>query len=206
MKNLSIAVNIILIIAVAYLYIDKFTGSDSESLTAEISNVNNTDLSIVYINIDTLLRQYNYYDEVSTTLEERRGKLEIEYTRRAEALQGQIEDYQRTMTNMTVAQAQAIEEDLSRKQQDLLQYRESIRQELLRDEAEITQKLYDRVSSFLKSYAEDKGLHFVLTYSAGSNLLYANNELEITNDVIEGLNDEYTDRDNEVTTDSTTTN
>ena len=141
MKNLSLILNVVLILAVGYLYYEEFTDSDEENSDKKGSLVIE-DLSIAYINSDTLLNKYNYYEEVSVQLEEKRNKLQQEYMIRAEGLQKQIEDYQRTVNNMTMAQARAVEEDLGRKRQNLLQYQETIAQELLKEEAGITQELY----------------------------------------------------------------
>jgi len=189
-KNLSLILNIILFLAVGYLYFDEFSEEDS---------VNNTDLSstavlpgkLAYVNSDSLLAHYNYYEEVAQTLGDKRVKLQQEYSRRAEALQKQIDDFQRTYTNMTVPQARAVEEDLMAKRQDLGAYQESITQELMKEEASITQNLYDNVSSFLKTYGEENDLEIVFTYSPGSGLLYANEALDITSQVITALNDNY---------------
>ncbi|MEN8249460.1 MAG: OmpH family outer membrane protein [Bacteroidota bacterium] len=202
MKNISLILNIILLIAVSFLYFNEFTDNDDKEELSEATSIT-SDLPIAYINIDTLLQHYDYYGEVSKKLDDRRDKLQVEYTRRAEALQKQIGDYQRTYTNMTMAQAQAVEQDLGRKQQELLQYQETIRQEILKEEAAITQKLYDEVAQFLKTYGEENGLKFVMTYSPGSTLMYANEDLEITSAVIEGLNAEYSDKDTILLEDST---
>lgn len=202
MKNLSLILNGILIIAVAFLYYNNFAGSDEADETINKSELSIDNLSIAYVNSDTLLTNYNYYEEVSKRLDEKRIKLQQEYTRRAEGLQRQIEDYQRTMTNLTIAQARAVEEDLGRKRQNLLQYQETISQDLMREEASITQELYEKVSSFLKTYGDNNNLQVVLTYSAGSGLLYANDALNITEQVITGLNTLYDD-DTATNSDST---
>ena len=195
MKNISLILNIILIVAVGYLYYDEFTEADEVSEPATTGTEIAGDFPIAYINIDTLLKQYDYYDEVSQKLDEKRNKLQVEYTRRAEALQRQITDFQRTYTNMTMAQAQAVEQDLAGKQQNLMQYQETIRQDLLKEEAEITQKLYDKVVQYLKAYGEENGLQFVLTYSPGGSVMYANENYEITSIVIKGLNEDYSNPD-----------
>ena len=204
MKNLSLILNGILIIAVGYLYIEQFSDSGEKGEPSINKEVLAGDISIAYINSDSLLNQYSYYEEVSTQLEERRAKLQQEYTRRAEGLQKQIEDYQRTVNNLTMAQAQAVEEDLGRKRQNLLQYQETIRQELMQEESTITQELYEKVAAFLKEYGEENNLQVVLTYSAGSGLLYANEGLDITDKVVAGLNEIATTE--VVVTDSTATN
>ena len=191
MKNLSLILNAILILAVGYLYIAEFTDNDDADDAVNSSGMSASDLSIAYVNSDTLLSKYSYYEEVSKTLEEKGQKLQQEYTRRAEGLQKQIEDYQRTMTNMTIAQARAVEEDLGNKRQNLMQYQESINQQLYQEQAKITQDLYEKVAAFLKTYGEDHGLQVVLTYTPGSGVWYANEELNITEQVVEGLNTEH---------------
>ena len=188
MKNLSLILNGVLIIAVGFLYYDEFSESDDAIESETKSEMSVKNLTIAYINSDSLLTNYNYYEEVSKRLDEKRLKLQQEYTRRAEGLQRQIEDYQRTVNNLTIAQARAVEEDLGRKRQNLMQYQETISQELMREESTITQELYDKVSSFLKTYGDENNLQVVLTYSAGSGLLYANDALNITDYVISGLN------------------
>ena len=193
MKNLSLILNGILIIAVAFLYYDEFAESDVDDEASSKNELSLENLNIAYVNSDTLLTNYNYYEEVSKRLDAKRSQLQQEYTRRAEGLQKQIEDYQRTMTNLTIAQARAVEEDLGRKRQNLLQYQETISQDLMREEAAITQELYEKVSSFLKTYGDNNNLQVVLTYSAGSGLLYANDALNITEQVISGLNSLYFD-------------
>jgi outer membrane protein len=206
-KNLSLILNAILIVAVGFLYYDEF--SDDNDETNESVNQQDTAVenhSIAYVNSDSLLAKYHYYEEVSKQLELKRNKLQQEYTRRAEGLQKQIEDYQRTVSNLTIAQARAVEEDLGRKRQNLLQYQETISQELMKEEAKITQELYDKVSAYLKTYGEENNLQLVLTYSTGSGLLYANDALNITSQVIEGLNQVYTEESLLGAADTTATN
>lgn len=189
MKNLSLILNGILIIAVGFLYFEEFTDSDDDvNDVSEKRDLSTENLTIAYINSDTLLTNYNYYEDVSKKLDTKRLNLQQEYTRRAEGLQKQIEDYQRTVTNLTIAQARAVEEDLGRKRQNLMQYQETISQELMREEAAITQELYEKVATYLKAYGDENNLQVVLTYSAGSGLLYANDALNITDHVINGLN------------------
>ncbi len=190
MKNLSLILNVVLLLAVSFLYVEEYVLDDDGDgdATATATADDAPDLALAYINSDTLLARYRYYEEVSDKLEKKKKKLQQEYARRAEGLQKQFEDYQRTATNMTIGQARAVEEDLTRKRQNLLQYQETITQELMKEEAAITQELYDKVASYLKTYGEENNLQIVFTYSASSSLIYANEGLDITNQVIEGLN------------------
>lgn len=189
MKNLSLILNIILILAVGYLYFDEFTDDDQESGESTTDVV--TSGKLAYVNSDTLLARYNYYEEVAGALEDKRSSMQQQYAKRAQALQGQVNDYQKTYLNMTVPQARAVEEDLMNKRQELAIFQESMTQELMQEEAKITSQLYENVSKYLKQYGDEHGLEIVFTYSPGSGLLYANNALDITDQVIEALNKEH---------------
>jgi outer membrane protein len=190
MKNLSLVLNIILLIAVGVLYFLHFGGSSSTE-SGEVSSAVPGDLKIAYINSDSVLRKYEYLEVKKQQLEVRTKKLDQEYRTRAQGLQNDINDYQRNVGNLTLSQARAVEEDLNKKRQNLAMYEQSLTQELMNEEQKLNRELYDRVTAFLKKYGEEKGLQIVLKYDPTSDLLFGGNALDITNDVISGLNEDY---------------
>jgi outer membrane protein len=117
--------------------------------------------------------------------------LNAEYQNRAEGLQKEISNFQTTAGNMTISQARAVEEDLRKKQQNLMMYQEQLGQQLMQEEASMNSDLYDKVSEYLQDYGKNKNLQIVLTYTKGSGVLYANDSLDITKEVIVGLNEAY---------------
>jgi outer membrane protein len=190
MKNLSLVLNIILLIAVGVLYFLHFRGHSS-SASGEVSSSAPGDVRIAYINSDSVLRKYDYLEVKKQQLEVRTKKLDQEYRTRAQGLQNDINDYQRNVGNLTLSQARAVEEDLNKKRQNLAMYEQSLTQELMNEEQKLNRELYDRVTAFLKKYGEEKGLQIVLKYDPTSDLLFGGNALDITNDVINGLNEDY---------------
>jgi len=188
-KNLSLVLNIVLIIAVAILFYFQF--KSPESPAEEKSIMSSAAYSVAYINSDSVLQNYDYFAELQEELQAKSQKLESEYQNRAQGLQKEFNDYQRNINSLTIGQAKALEEDLMKKQQNLRVYQESLSQELLKEEARISQELYKRVTGFLNEYSEDNGLQLVVKYNQGSDVLYANDSMNITNDVIKGLNDAY---------------
>ena len=109
-------------------------------------------LKIAYVNSDSLISNFDFFIEKSEELEEERSKSETDLENRARGIEKQVSDFQRTRGNMTINQARAIEEDLYKKQQNLLQYRENLAQQLMKKESEVNNELYDKVSSYLKEY------------------------------------------------------
>lgn len=191
MKNLSFLLNIVLLIAVGVLYYLHF--SDKPSSIDNPSAESTGDLQIAYINSDSVLQKYAYLEVKKKQLEERSKKLDQEYRSRAQGLQRDINDYQRNVGNLTLSQARALEEDLTKKRQNLAVYEQSLTQELMNEEAKLNKELYDRVTAFLKEYGQEKGLQLVLKFDQTSDLLFGGDGLDITSDVVAGLNKRYKD-------------
>lgn len=192
MKNISLALNIVLLIAVGVLYYLHFsagtpaTPSEQKERTAAVG-----DLKIAYVSSDSLIKNYEFINDTRKKLEDKSVKLNNEYRNRAQGLQTEFNNYQRNVNSMTLSQVRAVEEDLAKKEQNLRMYEQTLAQELANEEAKIQKELYDRVTAFLKEYGDANGLNIVLKYDPTSDVLFAGDALDITQDVINGLNDGY---------------
>jgi outer membrane protein len=192
MKNLSLILNAVLLVAVGILFFLHFSGGKTDSgSTGGASSTIPSDIKIAYINSDSVLEHYEYLKANRVAMEEKTKKIEQEYRNRAQGLQNEITAYQRNVSNMTLGQVKAVEEDLGKKQQNLQMYQQSISQQLMQEESKLNKELYDRVTAFLKKYAKEKDLHVVLKYDPTSDLLFAGDALDVSKDVISGLNAEY---------------
>lgn len=194
MKKLSLVLNIVLLIAVAVLYVLHFSGNKRDNGDTSVFG-EKVDLDIAYVNSDSLLKKYDFVTELSGQLEKTRTKLEAEYENRAKGLQSEVDSYRRSMGNMTISQAKAVEEDLMRKQQNLLQYQDQLSQKLMQEEAKVQDQIYEEVAKYLKEYGNANKLQLVLTYQRGSGVLFANDSLNITDKVVNGLNEAYKNKD-----------
>ena len=188
MKNISLAINAILLVAVAVLYYLHFSGPKSPASTAA---ANMGDLKMAYISSDTLLKYYDYFKVNRDKLQAKGLRLDQDLKSRAQGLQNEFETYQRNASNLTMGQARAVEEDLGKKRQNLQLYQESLSQEIQVDQEKMTKDLYDRVTAYLKKYGQEQGLEVVLKFDAASDLLYGDDRLDISKDVVKGLNDLY---------------
>lgn len=193
MKNLSFALNAVLLVAVGVLFYLHFSGKKTYTSDGETSAGATlpSELKVAYINSDSVLQHYDYLKVNRVQIEAKTKKIEQEYRNRAQGLQNEITAYQRNVNSMTLGQVKAVEEDLGKKQQNLQMYQQSISQQLMEEEAKLNRELYDRVTAYLKKYAAEKDLHFVLKFDVSSDVLYAGDALDVSQDVIKGLNAEY---------------
>lgn len=190
MKNLSLALNGVLIVAVAVLYYLHFSASGS-AVGSGNGGVLLQDAKIAYINSDSVLKYYEYLTVNKKELEAKGARMEQDFRDRAQSLQSDVATYQRTVNNMTFGQAKAAEEELTKKQQNLQMYQQSLSQELAIEEGKLNKELYDRITAFLKEYGQQNNLQVVLKYDPTSDVLYGGSTLDITQPVIDGLNAAY---------------
>jgi outer membrane protein len=188
MKNLSLILNAVLLVAVGILFYLHFSAGKPASFAA---NVNGGDLKIAYIKSDSVLKHYEYLKVNKVQLEEKTKKMDQDYRNRAIGLQNEIAAYQRNVSSMTLGQVRATEEDLGKKQQNLQMFQQSLGQQLMEEEAKLNKELYDRITVYLKKYGAEKGLQFVLKYDPTSDVLFAGDAMDVSQDVITGLNAEY---------------
>jgi outer membrane protein len=203
MKNLSLILNVVLLVAVAILFFLHFSSGKSGS-SAGATGVP-SDVKIAYINSDTVLKYYDYREVAFKQLETKATQMDQDFRNRAQGLQNEIAAYQRNVNSMTLGQVKSVEEDLGKKQQNLQMYQQSLNQQVMMDQEKVNRDLYERVTKFLKKYAAEKGIQIVLKYDLTSDVMQVSEALDISQDVIKGLNDEYTTEKSGVKKDSTAT-
>ncbi|MBL7845822.1 MAG: OmpH family outer membrane protein [Cyclobacteriaceae bacterium] len=187
MKNVSLIFNVILAIAVAVLYYLHFSGPGATNTASSPAG----NLQMAYINSDSVLKYYDYFKVSREKLETKGKQLDQDLKSRATSLQGEFESYQRNVNSMTIGQARAVEEDLTKKRQNLQLYQESLSQQMLADQEKMTKELYNKVTTFLRKYGQEHGVQIVFKYDASSDVLFAGDSLDISKDVVKGLNEAY---------------
>ncbi len=169
---------------------------NKETTTTPTKSTDNSTVSakdqIVYVNSDSLLTKYNYFKDLKTKLDAKAKSAEADMGAKTQAFQREVAQYQQNQNTMPADQRASTEQRLQRKQQELQAYQQNAGSALQNEQATEQEKLYDKVADYLKGYAKTKGYKLVLTYSKGNSaILFADESLDITSEVIKGLNEDY---------------
>jgi len=193
-KNLSLTLNIILILAVAFLFYKVYqtpmaTNTKPDSIADPVAS----DLTnrIVYLNSDSLLNNYNYFNELSTSLEMKQDSIDRLLKRKAEALEKEIMSYQQGASTMSQEEMMKTEEILMKKQQTVIDLKDRLLGYLQEEEMRMNDSIHFHLNDYLKEMNKEKNYLFILGYQRGSGILLANDSLDITDAVIKGVNGEY---------------
>lgn len=190
MKNASLALNAVLLVAVAVLYFLHFSGKPSASSSTDSTGTVGGK-PIVYVNSDSLLKNYDFFKDAQKAFEQKRTQLDVDLNSRGTLLQRKIQQFQQTAGGMLAAEAQARQLQLQKEGSEFEQYRQKAANDLAQEEATKNEELYNNISSYIQKYNRENGYHFVLGYSKGGGILYANPDLDVTKKIIDGLNKAY---------------
>ena len=151
-------------------------------------------LKIAYVLIDTLTSQYELYKEASENFQNKRNNAEATITKKGQNFAMQLEQFQNKLRANQLTQMQAEKEQarLAKLQQDLQDLEVSLSASLQEEYQKELQALTDTIQTFMSGYAKEKGFDFVLCKSSGiDNVLYANEEYDVTAEVVAALNEKY---------------
>lgn len=190
MKQLSLILNIVLFVAVTVLYFLYFSNKKVESVLAT-PTAPVMPGGIYFINSDSLLENYGFYKDKKAELEIRQSRIRTELKAAGQKLEQDVQRYQQTAGGMTDEQRQRTEEELMMRQQKLVQQKDDLLNQLDDEQAAYSDSLFARLTAFLKSYNKDNGIRYVLGYQRGGGILFANDSLDITRSVLDGLNKEW---------------
>lgn len=147
----------------------------------------------VYVNSDTLYSKYNYAKDVNSALEAKVKSAQSDMQSKVDAFQREGADYQKNAATMPADQRQVTEQRLQREQQQLQGYQQNESAQLQQEKATQYDKVYNKVDDFVKNFAKQNGYKLVLSYSKNAQtVIYGDPSLDVTAQVVKGLNDAYT--------------
>lgn len=100
-------------------------------------------------------------------------------------------DYEKGQATMTIKERQLSQELIKSKQQQLNQYQQAINAQAQQEDQKMTSDIIAQVNAYLKKYGEQKGYTIIFAATDYGNIAYANDKLNVTDDVLEGLNKEF---------------
>lgn len=171
------------------------------ALLGSCKNPNTTDavtpgLNIGFVRMDTLQDKYDYFQELVEELNAEQEEIIADLERRQKSLQEDIQIYQERAPRMSQRQRERSEADLMRVQQAYMESEKSAEARLLEKQADLSKTLKEELDKATIIVKDELNLDFVLRYEDGG-ILYGNDEYDITDRMIELLNEKTSDAANE---------
>ena len=197
MKNLSLILNAVLAIAVIVLFVKVFSNnpkSPSEKSFYKNDSLNAGLLPIAYINVDSLLLNYQFAKEANESLIKKQEDSRLSINTKARQLQTEMGEFQRKLEANAFLSRERAEQEQSRllkRQEDLRELDGQLSQQLMQVQQKMSEQLRDTINSFLIEYNKDQKYQLILSNTSSDNILYATEGLDITPEITDLLNKRY---------------
>ena len=193
-----LVLNLVMLVGLIILYILHFTGSGSKSnpISGAVNKSNKGSISVAFVNNDSILSNYELVKKMRADLEAKGKRLEGEVAAKQKAFEKDAAYFQDQVAKKSISDqsAQEIYGQLQQNQQKIYELRDRYAAELQQSEMDMNVALIDSVMNFLKRYNDKYKFDYILGFTKGGNILYANDTLDVTDDVIKELNNAYIEK------------
>lgn len=151
---------------------------------------NGAALKVAYVDIDTLLINYNLWIELNDEMIRKEESVRATLNEKAKALQSDYEEFERKLSNNAFAtreRAEAEQNRILKKREELEATSERLTNELAVENNKNSVLFRDSINAYINDYNKTHGYNIILS-RIGDNILYIDNAMNITQEVIDGLN------------------
>lgn len=167
----------VLIISVSYLFFLQFNSNKS--------------LKIGYVRSQELVYQFDGMIDAMTKFEEEQK----EWTTNVEVLkndyQGSVDTYNLSRTSLSAQEIAEQEGLLQHQYNNVAKYMQQMESSLAEREAEILEGVLNQVNAFSEEFARLEGLDLVITTALSGTILYGEEKLDYTDELLEYINKKY---------------
>lgn len=154
----------------------------------------NPGLKLAYVNADTLNKYYLYLKDQEAAFKKKQDAYEGEMAGKEKALQNEFAAFQKKIQagTMTQTEGEATQKRLGQQQQALEKRHQTISAELAKEQMAIQDEFQKKLDDFLAKFNEERQYDFIFTYlKSGGPILYANKAYDITQEVLDAMNEDY---------------
>lgn len=162
----------------------------------QVANSETSGNTLAYVEVDSLLTQYEFCIKEKAALEAKSKQYEAQINAKMSQFQKASVDFQQKVQSgafTSQTQGEAAQQRLIRLQQEGAKLQQDVQQRMLKAQEKFNKTLRDSVQSFLKDYNREKHYDMIIS-KQGDNVLYANDKLDITKEVVDGLNKRFKNR------------
>lgn len=193
MKKGALIFYVIISVAVVALYVLFFVkGGSTEPQVVAPTGSNGA--TIAYVNIDSIVAKYDMATDLNKKLEDKTKKIEADFGSKVQSFQREAVDFQDKAQKglITRSQAEDMQGKLQQKQQSLSQQENQYRMQLAEEQQVALRNIHAKIVEFLEEYNKTKGYSMIISTTLyGGPVLVGHKALDITGDVVKGLNSKY---------------
>ena len=150
-------------------------------------------LKIAYVDIDTLLTNYKLWIQLNEEMIRKEENVRATLNEKGKKLQAEYAEFERKLNNnafVTRERAESEQARILKQSEELEQLQERLGNELAVENNKNNALFRDSINAFIRDYNKEHGYNIILS-RIGDNILYIDYEMNITQEIIDGLNARY---------------
>lgn len=156
-------------------------------------------VKIAYVDVEEILKEYDGAKKAEEDMKAKSQEISQQLDQMALPLQQKIQEYQKNKDNLSASARQKKESELMQEQQMFQQQQQMAQQQVQAEGQRMFEEMNSDIESFLEEYGKSKGYTYILGSSMQTkSVLYGEASLNITDAVIDALNENYADESPEV--------
>jgi outer membrane protein len=188
MKNFTTGISIAALIGVIVLLIMQFSKSKTTAINSTANTTNN--FSVAYFEMDSVQANFNFYKEVAKELGLSEQQKKSELLAKKNAYIEKAKAYQAKGQSMTQAEVASAQQDLAQREREYQAAEQNKTQEMQEESFKKLQDVKQKIEDYLKQYNANKKYALIIA-NTPEMIYYKDTSLNITNDLIKGLNELY---------------
>lgn len=150
-------------------------------------------LKIAYVDTDTIMAKYQYAIDLNEELLAYKDQQEKYYQQQVTAFQTDYNNYLQTGASLTLTQQQTKEAELKQRAEKMSTLEQELMAKVAERQLSENTKLLNAIFAFIREYnAANQQFDLILRKSFNDTpVLYANPAIDITEEILAGLNEEY---------------
>lgn len=170
---------------------------DKVDTKPDLEIVRTDGLKIAFYDQDSLLKHFDYYQEMDSMVKKKQIKFQNELASREKALQNYVQtNGQRAQAGqLSQVEIENIQREAQRREQAFYQYQQSEGAKLEKETVELLEVIGNKIEAAGKQYAEKHKIDLLMIKSKGSQFNYIKESMNVTDKFIQYVNDYQGDID-----------
>lgn len=192
MKNASVILNVVLLLAVGVLFYLHFSSKNKYAGITEtrVNAAGGSGCRIAYFELDSLTNSFSLIKDIKSELSQEEEKMNGELNNMQKTYNDRLAQYQKQARTMSQVESERANRDMMQLQESMRAKKQEMDQKYQDLYTRKQQEIKSKIEDFLKEYNKSKGYSYILAYEPGI-IYYRDTINNITGDLIKGLNEMY---------------
>lgn len=152
----------------------------------------NNSSELVYVDVNKLMDGYKRTAIEKSKFEKKASQLQSNVDSLVANWQKELKTYEKERASMTKKELALKQELLSNKQQQINSYQQAIQKQIQEEDQKANQTILNDINDYVKEYGESHDYKIIFGARGTGNIMYANDATDLTENILEGLNKQFT--------------